>query len=137
MRIEELAKFLKIDKDITKHFNEYQQYHKKACNEEGLNNPSAESLQLAVNNLCASTQSLGSYVYTIEHDGKIDCKKEIELLQDLLILFCVIQTGMGIRNLNPKVHAHNAEMYQLASALNKQKSKIPEDEQIEIIGQIL
>lgn len=133
MKIEKLANYLKINKSIAKLFNQYQQYHKKACKEEGINNPSAESLQLAVQNLCASTQSIGSYVYTIEHAGKIDCKKEIELLQDMLTLFYVIQTEMGIQHLNPKVHAHNAEMYQLASSL-KRKSKIPEDEQIEIIG---
>ncbi len=132
MKIEELADKLKINKSITEHFKQYQQYHKNACKKEGINIPSAESLLVACNNLCASVTSLGSYVYEMERNGQIDCKNEIELLQDMLTLFYVIQTEMGIQHLNPKVHAHNAEQYKFASGL-KHKSKIPEEEIIEII----
>ena len=108
MKIEELLEQCKINKSIKKHFAEYQQLQKEACKYEGIVNPSYESLQLSINQLCGTAQSIGSYVYTIEDKALINCKEDAELLQDICLLASVIMTEISINKLNPKVHEHNA-----------------------------
>ena len=108
MKIEELLEQCKINKSIKKHFAEYQRLLKEACKYEGIVNPSYESLQLSINQLCGATQSIGSYVYMIEDKALINCKEDVELLQDICLLASVIMTEISINKLNPKVHKLNA-----------------------------
>lgn len=126
MTYEELLKSFLGNREIEREFRRYKKMYRDACRDMDIKTPSAESLQLAISRLCQSLQGIASFVYVLENKGMIECKDEIAFLQDLYTLFEVLQAGYSIQKLNPKVHEHNAEIFNLMQS-SKQSKGLPLD----------